>query len=123
MQIDTYQIKNHCLTVSYYKKILLIFFSTMIGFMAVFKPLITVNKKTLLSEQQECSYPESGCDTETDGETNKEDTEWDDKFYFTPYLLFRLPLSSVSLITFFYVSHLTEHFASISIPPPEILQY
>lgn len=95
----------------------------MIGFMAVFKPLIIVNKKTLLSEQQECSYPESGCDEKTDGETNKEDTEWDDKFHFTPYLSFRLPLSPINLIIFSYVGHTTEYFASISIPPPEIIRY
>jgi hypothetical protein len=101
--------------------LLLVFFSAMIGFMAAFKPLILINKKILLSEQQECTCLESGCDGETDGETNKEDPEWDDKFCFEPCTSFRIHFSRINLTAFSYIGHTTEYFASISIPPPENL--
>ncbi len=102
--------------------LLLVFFSAMIGFMAAFKPLIIGNKKAFLSEQQQaCSCPESGCDGETDEETNKEDLEWDDKFYLESYPSFCNHFAFTHLRTFSYVVHTSEYFASISIPPPEIV--
>jgi hypothetical protein len=100
--------------------LLLVFFSAMIGFMAVFKPLIVTNKKILLSEQQECACPESGCDEKADGKTNQEDPEWGDEFYIVPYSVLRIHFPTINFRTFLYWVHTLEYFASISIPPPEV---
>lgn len=108
---------------SCYKRLLLVFFSAMIGFVAAFRPLMISDKKTSLSEQQEYPCPESDCDGETDGEAYKEDPEWDDKFCLESCASFQLHFSPKNLASFSYLGNTVEHVASISIPPPETVKY
>lgn len=106
---------------SYSKAFLLVFFSAMIGLMAVFKPLLINNKKTFLAEQKsESSCPDSGGDEPIDEETGKEDTEWGDEFDFVPHTIIGIPTLRITFVSFAYLAHSPEYFASICIPPPEM---
>ncbi|MBB3837143.1 Na+-transporting methylmalonyl-CoA/oxaloacetate decarboxylase gamma subunit [Runella defluvii] len=110
---------------NYYRTLVLAFFSVMICFMAVVKPLVNSPKKNNLTEQQEqqeTSCPESsdeeGC-KETAKENIEENAEWNDEFWTPSVVGFSISLPSKASSSFLYLVHFSEHVAAISLPPPE----